>query len=87
MNGWRLADLKYGSATATNTISARTFTATRMALSVALSRVPAMSSPATTAMMKTAGRLKPDLTISMWNGCSEASISGAWVIATGKFGK
>ena len=57
MNGWKLAALKTGRATAMNSASAASLITTRMALSVALSRVPAISRPATTTMMKMAGRL------------------------------
>ena len=57
MNGWKLAALKTGKATARNSASAASLITTNMALSVALSRVPAISSPATTTMMKIAGKL------------------------------
>ena len=43
--------------TPTNIASAAILSATRIALSVADSRVPTSSSPATTAMIATAGRL------------------------------
>ena len=57
MNGWKCEASNTGSATAMNSASASSFTTTRKALSVALSRVPAISRPATTTMMKIAGRL------------------------------
>ena len=72
MNGVRFAASKCGSATATNTASATSFTATSTAFSVALSFVPSISSPATTAMMNTAGTL------------TSPPSSGPCVSATGK---
>ena len=57
MNGWKWAGSNTGSVTAMNSASAAILISTRIALSVALSRVPAISRPATTQMMKIAGRL------------------------------
>jgi len=57
MNGVRLAESNAGSATTMNTASAISLNTTRIALSVALSRVPAMSMPATRKVMTIAGRL------------------------------
>jgi len=57
MKGSKLAGSKKGTATATKTINATIFTTTSTAFSVALSRVPRMSNPATTKTMNTAGRL------------------------------
>src|SRR3569623_2117331 len=58
-NGCRLVALKCGSATATNSASVTILSTTSAVLILALSRVPSISSPATTAMMKTAGKLMP----------------------------
>ena len=57
MNGCRLSGLNAGSATAMNTARAISLNTTRIALSVALSRVPAISRPATMNVMTMAGRL------------------------------
>ena len=57
MKGVKLAASKAGRAMATKAIRATILMTTRMAFSVALSRVPSSSRPVTTAMMKTAGRL------------------------------
>ena len=72
MNGSKCAALNTGSATAMNSASAAILMSTRMALSVALSRVPAISRPATTQMMKIAGRLMTPPS------------SGPWISASGK---
>jgi len=57
MNGWKFEASNTGKATAINSASAASLITTKMALSVALSRVPASNKPATTTMMKMAGRL------------------------------
>ena len=57
MKGWKCEASNTGNATAMNKASAASLITTRMALTVALSRVPAISRPATTTMMKMAGRL------------------------------
>jgi len=57
MNGCRLALSNAGRATATKIASAISLNTTRMALSVALSLVPAISMPATSQVMMIAGRL------------------------------
>ena len=57
MNGSSCAASKCGSAIATNIASAITLITTSTALTVALSRVPAISRPATTNTISTAGRL------------------------------
>ncbi|MNS66694.1 hypothetical protein D3C72_999190 [compost metagenome] len=57
MKGVKLAVSKCGRAMATKATRAAIFTSTSTAFSVALSLVPISSSPVTTAMMKTAGRL------------------------------
>ena len=57
MNGSMWPVSKCGSAMATNTPSAMILTTTSTALSVALSLVPAISMPATTKVISTAGRL------------------------------
>ena len=58
MNGLKFSGLKYGMVTATKTIRATTFRTTSRAFTVALSRVPRISRPATTRMMKMAGRFR-----------------------------
>ncbi len=58
MNGSKCAASNCGKATAIKITSARIFTTTRTAFTVALSRVPAINRPETQAMMKTAGRFK-----------------------------
>ena len=57
MNGSKLAASKNGSATMMNIVSATILITTSPALRLALSRVPAISSPATTAMIAIAGKL------------------------------
>ncbi len=57
MKGWKLAGLKCGAATATKIARATIFTATRIPLTVALSRAPTISIAVTSAMIRMAGRL------------------------------
>jgi hypothetical protein len=57
MNGCMWLASKCGSAIATKRPSAMILTTTRIALRVALSLVPAISSPATAKVINTAGRL------------------------------
>ena len=71
MKGWKWPALNTGKATAMNRASAAILMRTRIALTVALSRVPAISIAATTQMMKIAGRL------------STPPSSGPWINALG----
>ena len=72
IKGWKCDASNTGNATAMNSASASILMTTRMALRVALSRVPAISRPATTQMMKIAGRLRTPPS------------SGPWISASGK---
>ena len=73
-----MAASKCGSATATNSASVTILRITSAVLIRALSRVPRQSSPATTAMMKTAGTLTP-----MFVSAPFVSV-GPWVSAGGR---